>query len=78
MINNLHSLVENKDLLAFTFGMIFDYIEIWDDFLQISLAVSISDIFCKEVNGIKNMKEVTNPLLRFCMKMISTELENVK
>ncbi len=77
MISRLPLVVQDKELLVFTFGMIFDYIEIWDDVLQICLAKSIEEIFRKEAKGMQNLKEIINLLLRFCMKMISTEVNNV-
>ncbi len=81
MINKIPYLVNNKELLDFTFSLILEYIEIWDDSLQIGLANAIYNLFTKNLNcevelG-NNMADSVNLVIKFCMKMISTELSNV-
>jgi hypothetical protein len=78
MINKIPYIVTDKELVEYTFAMILEYIEIWDDSLQIGLAYSIVNLFTlfEEVGA--NMANTINPLIKFCMKMISTEVSNVK
>ena len=78
MINKIPYIVTDKELVEYTFAMILEYIEIWDDSLQIGLAYSIVNLFTlfEEVGA--NMASSINPLIKFCMKMISTEVSNVK
>ena len=107
MISKLPTVVKNKDLTEFTFGLILEYIEIWDDCFQVSLANTIVKLYDLEMrnnnNGKKEAKEksekkmclideekdeyystvqdsmtnLINPLIKFCMKIISTEVTNV-
>lgn len=81
MINKIPYLVNNKELLDVTFSLILEYIEIWDDNLQIGLANAIFNLFtinlnC-EVELANNMVDSINLVIKFSMKMISTELSNV-
>ena len=81
MINKIPYLVNNKELLDVTFSLILEYIEIWDDNLQIGLANAIFNLFTinlnYEVELANNMVDSINLVIKFSMKMISTELSNV-
>jgi len=81
MINRIPYLVNNKELLDVTFSLILEYIEIWDDNLQIGLANAIFNLFTinlnYEVELANNMVDSINLVIKFSMKMISTELSNV-
>ena len=107
MISKLPTIVKSKELTEFTFGLILEYIEIWDDCFQVCLANSIVKLYDVEMlninNGKKTAKEksekemyqidkekdeyystvqdsmtnLINPLIKFCMKIISTEVTNV-
>jgi len=81
MINRIPYLVNNKELLDVTFSLILEYIEIWDDNLQIGLANAIFNLFTLnlnyEVELANNMVDSINLVIKFSMKMISTELSNV-
>lgn len=81
MINRIPYLVNNKELLDITFSLILEYIEIWDDNLQIGLANAIFNLFTinlnNEVELANNMVDSINLVIKFSMKMISTELSNV-
>jgi hypothetical protein len=82
MINKIPYLLNDKDLLDFTFSLILEYIEIWDDNLQIGLANAIFNLYTINLNYGRelgnNMADSINLVIKFCMKMISTELSNVK
>jgi len=77
---------KDADLIEYTFQSIMDYIEIWDDNLQTALANSIYIIYTNtrnenEVNAFyriySNMEKIVNSLLKFCMKIVSTEVNDV-
>jgi hypothetical protein len=86
MINKIPFMKKDADLIEYTFQSIMDYIEIWDDNLQTALANSIYIIYTNtrnenEVNAFyriySNMEKIVNSLLKFCMKIVSTEVNDV-
>jgi len=81
MINKIPFYKNDPDLIEFTFILIMEYIEIWDDCLQYALASSIYIIYSVKTDRLKtftNMNIIVNPLIKFCMKIISTEVNSVK
>lgn len=110
LIKNLPQKVSQKELIEYTIKSILEYIEIWDEILQIEFSNSIYRIFYvdsiseiyyasfymnssnqhlnyknikesdqKEIMKIYyGMKDIINALLKFLMKIISTDDKNVK
>ena len=85
MIYKLPSNIKDKELTEYFFGLILEYIEIWDDPFQISLAISIYNLFKIDIETeeeellrvLNSMSNIINPILKFCMKIISIEIQNV-
>ncbi len=86
MIYKLPTNIKDKELTEYLFGLILEYIEIWDDPFQISLAISIYNLFKIDIETEEDdllrihnsMSNIINPILKFCMKIISQEIPNVK
>ena len=65
-----------SSLIVSTVKYIQEYVEIWDEKLQIDFANAISQVFQDETHH-DNLKELYNLILKFCMKIISTDDKNV-
>ena len=50
--------------------------EIWDENLQIDFAIAICEVF-KDDHHHENIKQIYNLIIKFCMKIISTDDKNV-
>lgn len=77
--------MNDKEVIEFIFQSIMEYIEIWDDCLQLALAEAIYSIYNASNIDEKvtfllffNMSGIIHSLLKFCMKIISTEVSHVK
>jgi hypothetical protein len=85
VINKIPYMLNQKEILHYTIQSILEYIEIWDESFQISFAKALAQIYSKFLNtGIEedeeklpliyySMNDILNQLIKFCMKIISTE-----
>ena len=100
MINSIKDMIKTKQLIEHAITLILEYIEIWEDSLQIAFAAAIENTFnpdsildkfeVLEENNLlyedeikmsliySNTVNIANLILKFCMKIISTEVSNVR
>ena len=82
MIKNLSKYITSKESVEYIITNIIEYIEIWEENLQIDFTDSIFDLFSKsQVIGTdliyQSFSKLFNKLIKFFMKMILINDKNV-
>ena len=69
------SYLKNPEISEYIFTNIIEYIEIWDENLQVIFAQTLEKIYSNsnKVEIFSNLERVHNLIIKFCMKIISTD-----
>jgi hypothetical protein len=72
---NIPNYIKSVRTAEFLFKNLIEYIEIWEENLQIEFAKSLEKLFKTSQADLllENFKKIFNPLIKFCMKIISTD-----
>ena len=79
MIDNIFKYLNNKEEIEYLFSSLIDIMEIWENFLQIAFAESITKIFKNTEKSIiyLSLIDIFNPLIKYLIKIISSNDEAV-